>query len=486
MRSKHTMALCLGLIILLAVGVPLAGAKKAYELIDWNKPKPMTERLLADEYILPEGWKEATKGVKELVFFNSGALKDDIGTAIGMDLFEKKTGIKMRSLDVGAAYTFPKLLSVLTSKDPNVHFGFVRAEIEYSQVAAAGWVHPVNELWPPEVRNLYSPGLMECLNYDGNYYGGANVIQWYVFYYRPSWLKAAGVDKLPETWTEIREAAKKCREWAKKNKGPDYYGFTFAASKAGHIHLAFLSSLTYSQGATLIKDGKWSLDTPEFRNSWNYLVKMLQEEVADPACVGFGWKDYHNAFGMGKAAMTLAYSVYAVKFDQEYPEIKGDWVAKAPPKWDPSQPDSNRIGYINFDEFVINKAAKDNYKAAAMLWFDFYRSKQACMYDLLVEGNDSILPHVYEDPDIVNKIDWEYAAEISKKIGAKPPIKQGTSIADARSASAKTAKIEALPPGGVQVSNILAEYMGISIQKKMDPNIALDQALDKIKKYTSY
>jgi len=485
MKLKYTLPVSIFLILLLAAGTTLA-AQKAYEKIKWNKPIPMTKRLLADEYVLPEGWKEATKGVKELVFFNSGALKDDAATGIGMALFEKRTGIKVRALEVGSAFTFPKLLSVMTSKDPNVHFGFVRTEIEYSQVAAAGWAHPINELWTPEVRALYSPGLVEALEYDGNYYGGVNIVQWYVFYYRPSWLKAAGVDKLPDNWTDIFEAGKKARAWAKKNKGPDYYGFTFAASKAGHIHLAFLSSLTYSQGSTTMKDGKWNLDTPEFRNAFKYLVKMMQEGVADPACVGFGWKDYHNAFGMGKAAMTLAYSVYAVKFDQEYPEIKGDWVAKAPPKWDPSQPESNRIGYINYDAYVINNAAKDNYKAAAMLWFDFYRSKEACMYELLVEGNDSMLPHVYEDPNIKDKVDWEYAKEISKKVGAKPPIVRGTSIPDARAASSKTAAIEALPPGGVQVSNILAEYLGVAIQKNMDPDKAFDMAMDKIKKYTTY
>jgi len=486
MRSKYTMAIVTGLIMLLAVGIPMAGAKKAYELIDWNKPIPMAERLVADEYVLPEGWKEATKGVKELVFFNSGSLKDDAATAIGMHLFEKRTGIKMRALQVGSAYTFPKLLSVLTSKDPKVHFGFARTEIEYTQVAAAGWVHPINELWPPEVRALYSPGLMDALKWDGNYYGGVNIVQWYVFYYRPSWLKAAGVDKLPENWTDIYAAAKKARAWAKKNKSPDSYGFTFAASKAGHIHLAFLSSLTYSQGSTLLKDGKWNLNTPEFRNSFKYLIDMMQEDIADPASVGFGWKDYHNAFGMGKAAMTLAYSVYAVKFDQEYPEIKGDWVAKAPPKWDASQPESNRIGYINYDAYVINKAAKDNYKAAAMLWFDVYRSKEACTYELLVEGNDSMLPAVYDDPNIKDKIDWDMAAAVSKKVGAKPPIVQGTSIPEARAASSKTASLEALPPGGVMVSNILAEYLGIAIQKNMDPDKAFDMAMDKIKKYTSY
>ena len=136
----------------------MAAGKKAFELIDWNKPVSMKERLLADEYVLPEGWQEAVKGVKELVFFNSGALKDDIATAIGMALFEKKTGIKMRCIEVGSAYTFPKLLSVFTSKDPNIHFGFVRAEIEYTQVAAAGWAHPINELWPAEVSDIYPVG----------------------------------------------------------------------------------------------------------------------------------------------------------------------------------------------------------------------------------------------------------------------------------------------------------------------------------------
>ncbi|MBS1251264.1 MAG: hypothetical protein MAG451_00296 [Anaerolineales bacterium] len=35
---------------------PAPEAKKPWELIDWDKPVPMTERLRADEYILPEGW----------------------------------------------------------------------------------------------------------------------------------------------------------------------------------------------------------------------------------------------------------------------------------------------------------------------------------------------------------------------------------------------------------------------------------------------
>ena len=41
---------------------------------------------------------------------------------------------------------------------------------------------------------------------------------------------------------------------------------------------------------------------------------------------------------MGKAAMMLGYSVYAVKF-AEFPEVTKDWAAVPPPKWDAKQPD---------------------------------------------------------------------------------------------------------------------------------------------------
>jgi len=483
MKSKYAIALSIGLMVFLAAGISYGGPKKAYELINWNKPVPMTERLLADRYILPEGWKEATKGVKKLVFFNSGGLKHDIATAIGMEIFEQRTGIKVRALEVGGAYTFPKFLSVVISKDPSVHFGFVRAETEYSQVASAGWAHRIDELWPPEVQKLYSPGLVDSLEWDNHFYGSVNIVQWYVFYYRPSWFKAAGVTKVPETWEEVYEAAKKCRAWAKKNKGPDYYGLVFGASKSGLIHIAYLSALTYSQGETLLKDGKWNLNTPEFRNAWNYLVKAMKEDVADIACLGYGWKDYHSVFGMGKAAMALAYSVYAVKFDLDFPEVKGDWIAIPPPKWDASEPDSNRIGYINFDEYVINNFADDKHKAAAMLFLDFYRSKEACAYELLVEGNDSMLPHVYEDPNIAEKIDWDLANAVAEKIKAKVPKKKGISIPEVRAASSKTARIEALPPGAVYLSDILSEYLGKAVQQGIDADKALNEALAKFKKY---
>jgi hypothetical protein len=119
-----------------------------------------------------------------------------------------------------------------------------------------------------------------------------------------------------------------------------------------------------------------------------------------------------------------------------------------------------------------------------MLFLDFYRSKEACMYELLVEGNDSFLPAVYEDPNIMDKVDWNLAKKVAKKIKTAEPKKMGITIPEVRAASAKTARIEALPPGAAYVSDILSEYLGKAVQKKMDPNKALSEALSRIKKFT--
>ena len=85
-------------LVLLVVGSIGASAQEAWKLIDWNKPVPMVERLTGDQYILPEGWEEATKGVEKLVYYNSGGLAGDIATAINLELFEQKTGIQVEAV----------------------------------------------------------------------------------------------------------------------------------------------------------------------------------------------------------------------------------------------------------------------------------------------------------------------------------------------------------------------------------------------------
>ena len=98
--TKRTVSILLAIIVAVCCFSGAAWAEKPWEMIKWDSPKPAAERLSADEYILPDGWKEATKGVTEIVHFNAGGMEHDPGTLANFKLFEKLTGIKVKYVEV--------------------------------------------------------------------------------------------------------------------------------------------------------------------------------------------------------------------------------------------------------------------------------------------------------------------------------------------------------------------------------------------------
>ena len=240
------LVVALGFISLVSLGAKVP----AWQLINWDGPVSAAERLSADEYILPEGWEKAVEGVKSITYFNSGALRHDPATVVNIEKFEALTGIKVKAIEVSSLILFDKTLSVLVSRDPSIHgMSLTDAPLELSQVIGAGWAAPL-PFWTPEVQAIYPKALVDAMRgRDGRVYATCDTMRVYVLFYRLSWLKAAGVDKVPETWQEVREVAKKCREWAVENLGPDYWGIVFP----GKYNLAhMLQAGIYSQGARVL------------------------------------------------------------------------------------------------------------------------------------------------------------------------------------------------------------------------------------------
>ncbi len=455
-----------------------------WEQIKWNEPMPMTERLLADEYVLPEGWQEATAGVDEIVFYNSGGMQGDIATKVNMMIFEQLTGIKLKNIDVGAGFLFAKTLSTLSSKDSSVAIvSHTDAPLELTQTMAAGWHESLDVLWPPEVQALYPKGLVDAIQWEGHFYGTCDTERSYLFFYRPSVLEAIG-EPVPETWQDVYRAAKKAREYFVSQGKTDSYGIVFP----GDYNLShMLQAGVYSQGGRVLKNGSWDVMSPEFQNSWEYWVNLVREGIADEAVLGYTWEDYQKTFGLGKAAFMLGFSTYAMQFTntEAWPELGTDWDVVAPPKWDASQPGSNRAAFIDFDANLINKFAPPKVKAAAMLWFDYRRSKQAQMYEMAVEGNESWLPATYE-PDIISKVDWDLVDAAAKELDIKaPPHVTEVPKLEARRASAETTVMEAFPPGSKAALEALIEYYGRAVTGEMEPLEALQAANTDITKYLS-
>ena len=145
--------------------------------IDWNSPQSVYDRIMGQGpvevipaaldgyglklagkkgmltgYVLPKGWKEAIGDVKKLIATNSGSLVHDPATALNASIFEQMTGIHVEFIEMQDALIWPKTMSAAMAKSTDIDLFYVdRAMIDTSILAVAGWIYPVDELFPPDV-----------------------------------------------------------------------------------------------------------------------------------------------------------------------------------------------------------------------------------------------------------------------------------------------------------------------------------------------
>jgi ABC-type glycerol-3-phosphate transport system substrate-binding protein len=428
-------------------------AKKPYELIQWNKPKPIGQRIGGQQYVLPEGWKEALKGVAKIKVSNFGALEHDPATVQNAKRFEELTGIKVELLAWPEPPIVAKTVAIFAAKSSAVDVFCYDHPTTYMQMVAGGWLHPIDAIWnDPGVWKLYAPPTKKGLTApDGKIYGSIGQVKTMMLFYRPSI-----VSKPPATWAELKEVAKKVTT-------DKAWGFVFSAG--GEMDIVYpLRDMIYSQGGRTVdlKRQRIVINTPEGKNAWKMLTDMVLVDKSAPTSVlEYSWMAASDMFAMGKAAMVMTHTVDANRFQdpKKAPNIQNDWGVAPPPKWDASKPDEYHASYFDIDGYMINRFIKDNQKAAAMLFLDYMRSYEAHYRELIVEGNESALISVYDHPD-------------AKKI----PVPEGRKMAMSR------AVLETFPPAGRALTDIIKEFYANAISKKMEAMDALEkcqQALDE-------
>jgi len=446
---KRAGLVALGVALAVAVGFGPAWAqkgKKAYEQINWNKPKPIGERVGQPKYVLPEGWKEAVKGVTKIKVSNFGALEHDPATVQNAKAFEQLTGIKVELLAWPEPPIVAKTVAIFAAKSAAVDIMCYDHPTTYMQMAAGGWLHPLDAIWDdPGVWKLYAPptkkGLMAP---DGKIYGSIGQVKTMMLFYRPSL-----VPKAPATWTELQQAAKK----ATTDK---VWGYVFSAG--GEMDIIYpLRDMIYSQGGRMVEMEKQriTVNTPEGRNAWKMLTDMVLTDKSAPTSVlEYSWMSASDMFAMGKAAMVVTHTVDANRFQdpKKAPAIQNDWAVAPPPKWDAAKSDELHASYFDIDGYMINRFIPDSQKAAAMLFLDYMRSFEAHQRELINEGNESAVIPVYDIPE-------------AKK----------TPVPEARKAAMSRAVLETFPPAGRALTDIIKEHFAYAISGKMSPTEALEK-----------
>jgi multiple sugar transport system substrate-binding protein len=429
-------------------------AAPAYELIQWNSPMPINERISGTAYILPEGWKEATAGVRQIKVSNFGALQHDPATVANAKRFSELTGIQVDVLGWAEPPIVAKTISIFSAHSDAVDVLCYDHPTTYMQMVGGGWLHPIDAIWnDPNVWKYYAGPLKEGLTApDGHIYGSIGQTKTMMLYYRPS-----VVPKPPETWQELREIAKKVTT-------PAMWGYVFSAGGEMDIIYNF-RDMVYSQGGRIVdtKRQRLVVNSPEGRNAWKLLADMvLVDKSAPPSVLEYDWMSASNMFGVGKTAMVMSHTVDANRFKvpANAPAIQGDWAVAPPPKWDASEPDSHKASYFDIDGYMINRFIDDKHKAAAMLFLDFMRSYEAAYRELIDEGNEASVLTVYDSP-----------------------AAQKVPVPEERKAAMSNAVLETFPPAGRALTDIMMEYFANVVTGKMQPMPALEELQKQLDDY---
>lgn len=484
---KKGIIICLSVLFLLgslsvvfAEGQGEAAGEKAWDLIDWDSPKSMADRVMGQGpvediptawnhagvdfsgkkgmlsgYTLPDGWEEATEGVEKLISTNSGALTHDPATALNESIFEDMTGIELELIEMQDALLWPKSLSVAMAKSDDLDmFYATRSMLEIPHLSAAGWIHPTDDLWNDDVLQYYPGKMMGAVKGpDGHFYGTPYVIWGMFLFYRPSWLEGAGVD-VPDTWQEMVPASKRVEEWAVSNLGHGHQGWVHAANDPDQIHQIW-SMTVFSQDKMIVQpDGSVVMD----KAAWDNMCAWWTEGGMSEQSLELLWSSSPEVFAKGKAGFILTGGVYMNMFkDPEFASaIEGDWAVTLLPAWEGVG--KKGMAVAGNDSFMINTHIDDNQKAACMLWFDYIRSYQAQFNEPYVEGNESCVLDVYEHPDIIETVDYQ----------------------DLRKETLAAQVGESYPPGMMEIIEVVKEYLHRVALGQMDADTAYAELSEQI------
>ena len=111
----------------------------------------------------------------------------------------------------------------------------------------------------------------------------------------------------------------------------------------------------------------------------------------------------------------------------------------------------------------------------------------AFIYEIHVEGNESMLPAAYDEPERIIKevIDWDLVKEACKELMLPEPfIPKTLAKSEIRKKAVANAVVELYPAGvGAQFANLLGEFFGKAGIKELEALEALKKLQEEINKF---
>lgn len=215
-----------------------------------------------------------------------------------IDNFEKlHTNVKVvfeKTSDEGYA---PQLAAAFASGDvPNVVTHLPSFAV--SNYWSNGLLEPFNDVIAMIGPEKYYPGANDIYEIDKGQYAGTGIgnSAANMLWLRTDLMEKAGIEKAPETWDELLDAASKMQ-------GGGIYGAPLPYGANSMTSLVFIGVIHQGGGQVFTPDLEVAIDSPETRDALEFYKAMRQ--YCPPGATNYSWGESLTAFVSGATATGL-------------------------------------------------------------------------------------------------------------------------------------------------------------------------------------
>ncbi len=223
--------------------------------------------------------------------------------AIAREFEKDNPGVKIEMEFVGWAELWNKIItSIGAGAAPDVMY---IASRWIPVLADMGAIIPLDEYITPEKRELYYDMVWDTVTYNGHVYGVVRAMSTKVFIYNKKLFEENGV-KIPTTWDELLEAAKKIHNPAK-----GVYGIAMAGKRFVSTVTQFLQYLYANDGKIVDEEGNVVIDKPNAVRALEFYKEL--SNYAQPGIIEWTREDLIKLFETGKVGMYIDHVHNALK-----------------------------------------------------------------------------------------------------------------------------------------------------------------------------
>jgi multiple sugar transport system substrate-binding protein len=322
----------------------------------------------------------------EIVFYNSGSLEFDPGTEANIERFEEETGISVKVNEVPWSNLKTSLTTIWRNEDNKVD-AFNGPTWWLADFVSSGWLEPLG--LGDDHMSKFPDSLTNLVQFDGQTYMAPEFGKWGSYLYDQQYLEQQGFESPPDTWDEVLEQGEQLA-------GDGKAGFAFTWSdKSVFTFKQFL----YQAGGQLFNDSNEPTFVEEGVEVLEFFDQLRERNIIPDGMSSLGEGGIGDNFVAGQYATVESWTPLGSRAISEWED--GRLGSARPPKGPESRAtfqDTNGISVSAFSER----------KDAAKEFARFMTTRSSSKNNMLVEGNPSVVPDVYED----DEIQAEYPSEL--------------------------------------------------------------------------